>query len=300
MSYSFIPSAGGAVDLSALAASNTQESAANSNGLNEDIVIEINQTNFEENFELSKTLPVLVVVVSKQSQASVNTAKNLVQAAHEKAGSVRLAVLDVDSQPELVQMLGISQVPFTLLLIGGRLLPVTDQEITQDEVGSVVEQILQIAGSQGISGKIKTQENNTEPEIPEFELKALQALSNQDFDEATQIYTERLREAPGDTIAKTGILRTQWQQRLMGITAEVLKLANSDSNNLQAQLKAADFELAQGEVEPSFSRLLDFFQRSTDVEEKEIVRIRLVELFEIVGACAEVTKARKRLATLIF
>lgn len=62
----------------------------------------------------------------------------------------------------------------------------------------------------------------------------------------------------------------------------------------------ADFEIIQGDADRAFDRLLSLAARS-DAETKEAIRVRLLELFEVVGRTdPQVLKARRRLSTVLF
>ena len=65
-------------------------------------------------------------------------------------------------------------------------------------------------------------------------------------------------------------------------------------------LRAADLQVASGDYEGAFARLLGFI-RGTDPDAKETARARLVELFAIVGnAEPAVAQARRELASALF
>jgi len=80
----------------------------------------------------------------------------------------------------------------------------------------------------------------------------------------------------------------------------VVKAAAERPNDVAAQLDAADLEVIQGEYAPAFDRLLGL---ATEVgpDERETIRVRLLELFEVAGrTSSEVLRARRRLTTVLF
>jgi putative thioredoxin len=63
-----------------------------------------------------------------------------------------------------------------------------------------------------------------------------------------------------------------------------------------AQIAAADLDLVGGHVEDAFGRLIDTVARTAG-DERDAARLRLVELFEVVGPDdPRVTAARRALA----
>lgn len=296
-----IPSAAGAVDLSTLAAKAADASSSVVAG--GEIVIEINQHNLREQIEISKNVVVVMVAVSQKHAASVNNAKAIVQAGRDLQGKVRIAVLDVDAQPAVLQAFGITTVPFTIAIVQGQPIPLADQELDLTQAKTVLEQILVAAERAGVTGKLSVDETGkaTAAPLPEFEVQASQALQAGEFTIAADIYQQRLKEAPGDTMAQVGLYRAQWQQRLadLEVQAAVANLQNADSLTPEICLAGADALLGLGEISLAFEALLKIV-RQGDPEAKEEARQRLIEFFEIVGACPEVTQARRALATALY
>jgi putative thioredoxin len=78
------------------------------------------------------------------------------------------------------------------------------------------------------------------------------------------------------------------------------KLAAEEPDNLEAQLGVADLDLAGGHIEDALNRLVSFIGRNFGPE-RETARVRLLELFEVVGPTDErVAKARQGLARVLF
>ncbi|MCR6712824.1 MAG: tetratricopeptide repeat protein [Demequina sp.] len=74
----------------------------------------------------------------------------------------------------------------------------------------------------------------------------------------------------------------------------------SDADSVAAQLAVADLDVLGGAVEDAFARLIDVV-RGTSGDERDAVRERLVELFDIVGAeDPRVVAARRALAAALY
>ena len=78
------------------------------------------------------------------------------------------------------------------------------------------------------------------------------------------------------------------------------RLAAEEPDNLAAQLGVADVDVAGGHVEDGLGRIVTFIGRNFGPE-RETARVRLLELFDVVGPTDErVAKARQNLARVLF
>jgi len=81
---------------------------------------------------------------------------------------------------------------------------------------------------------------------------------------------------------------------------QVRKAAAEQPGDAQAQIAAADLDLVGGHVEDAFGRLVDAVRRTAG-DERDAVRVRLLELFDVVGSDdPRVTAARRALARALF
>lgn len=82
--------------------------------------------------------------------------------------------------------------------------------------------------------------------------------------------------------------------------AAVRQAAATDPADVDAQLAVADVDVLGGQVEDAFARLVDTV-RVTTGPERERVRVRLVELFDVVGSDdPRVAAARRALASALY
>jgi putative thioredoxin len=80
----------------------------------------------------------------------------------------------------------------------------------------------------------------------------------------------------------------------------VFAAADADPTSVDKALAAADHEVANGLPRAAFDRLMPLV-RATRGEDRERLRVRLVEFFDIVGLDdPDVTVARRALATALF
>jgi len=130
---------------------------------------------------------------------------------------------------------------------------------------------------------------------------AVQALDAGDFGGAVQAYRNVLADDPGNSEAGLGLAQAELLQRVGGMDPQqVRKDAADKPENAEAQIAAADLDLVGGHVEDAFGRLIDTVRRTAG-DDREAVRLRLLELFEVVGPDdPRVAAARRALARALF
>ena len=130
---------------------------------------------------------------------------------------------------------------------------------------------------------------------------AVQALDSGDLSGAVQAYKNVLNEDPGNEEAKLGLAQAELLQRVQGVDPQQVRRDAADKPaDVQAQIAAADLDLVGGHVEDAFGRLIETVSRTAG-DDRDTVRMRLVELFEVVGPDdPRVIAARRALARALF
>lgn len=110
-----------------------------------------------------------------------------------------------------------------------------------------------------------------------------------------------LSDDPGNSEAKLGLAQAELLQRVQDLDPQrTRKEAAEKPADAQAQIAAADLDLVGGHVEDAFGRLIETVRRTAG-DDRDTVRRRLLELFEVVGADdPRVTAARRALARALF
>ncbi|WP_430592693.1 tetratricopeptide repeat protein [Humidisolicoccus flavus] len=307
----------GAVDLSVLknradqaaAPQGAQGQAQAPEGASQAVVNGTDQ-NFEQLVELSSQVPVLVELWSPRSEASTQLGPQLIAAVAGLAGKMVLARVNIDENPGLQQAFQARNIPTVAALIGGRPASLFEGLIPEEELGSVLEQVLQFAQQQGVTGSVPVgatgdaaaqSEEPAEQPLPPLHQEAYDAIERRDFDTAIKAYEKALGENPRDADAIAGLAQVRLLSRLDGTTAEALRSnAAADLKDIDAQLAVADLDLSGGHVEDAFLRLLDAFLPA-DAAGRDAIRKRLLDYFEIVGTSDErVVRARRQLTTLLY
>lgn len=311
----------GAVDLSSLAPATkpaassgatpspaTGDHPAGAPGLPVPLVVDVDASSLRDVAEVSTQVPVIVVLHSPRSQASADLATVLEQLADQYAGRFQLARVNVDTAPEVAQALQAQAVPTVVALIAGQPVPLFQGTVPQEQLRSVIDQLLEVAAANGVNGTVAVAvdgaagaDTQAEPEETEVERAAREAIEAGDFAAAEEVYTHAIAQNPGDDDLKVARNQVRLMARLDGQDPhELLAAADAAPTDLAAALAGADAALALGDVNAALGRALEAV-RTHAGEEREEARLRLLELFEVIGSTSpEVAQARRRLATMLY
>ncbi len=135
---------------------------------------------------------------------------------------------------------------------------------------------------------------------PRFDA-AQQAMDSGDLDAAATALGQVLADSPGHPVATAWLAQVDLIRRVNSYDrAKVRRAALEHPDDADAQIQAADVDLATGQVEASFDRLLGAFQRAGG-EDRNRVRLHLLNLFEVLPPRdPRLAKARAKLSSLLF
>jgi len=296
------PGFAGAVDLSSLvnkAQASSQPAPAQAGAW----VRDIQESEMGQIVELSNTVPVILEIYGQGVTPQLG---GLIE---KYVGKLLLATLDIDKAPQLVQALQIKGVPTVLAIIQGRPAPLFQGQAPEHEIAPVFDEVLKLAAQQGVTGVLPAPEEpegeaDSTPEEPPLspELqRAEDALMANDLDGAEAAYQDILKNKPADADAKAGLARVGLLKRIAKANHDqVRQQAAQSPDNIDAALMVADLDVSGGHLEDAFSRLLGLYAASS-LDDKERLRERLLEFFEMVGpAHPAVVPARAKLTSLMF
>ena len=268
------------------------------------LVVDVDAQNLREVAETSTRVPVVVVLHASRSQASADLAGQLQTLAQEYAGRFQLARVDVDAAPEVAQALQVAAVPTVVALIAGQPVPLFQGAIPADQLRELLDQLLELAARNGVTGRLAPRDADAqpaEPEETEVERAAREALERGDYAAAEKAYDHAIAQSPADADLKVARAQIRMLGRMDGKDPRaLLAAADAPGAGVEDQLAGADAALALGDVNVALGRALEAV-RSHSGEERETARLRLLELFDIIGSSApEGTRARRQLATLLF
>ena len=253
--------------------------------------------------QLSATVPVIVNLYSARSPESAEVSAVLAQEAAARGGKVLVANVDVDAYPQIAQAFQAVSVPTVAAVVKGQPVPLFDQAIPAEQIRALLNELMQVAEANGVSGSLADGSSAAQEEapLPPLHQEAYDAIVAGDYDAAAAAYRQALAEQPADAEAKVGLAQVELMQRLKGVEADAVRTAGAEEpDNVDAQLLVADLDTSGGHVEDAFNRLIRLIARTAG-EDRERVRLRLLDLFEIVGSSdPRVTKARSALARALF
>lgn len=243
---------------------------------------------------LSRTKPVILICWSVRSPESVKVVEILSTLQMSEADRWALGTVNVDQEVQVAQALQARTVPYAVALVAEQLIPLFEQNYPEAQIRMVIEKVLAIAAEQGIGSSVA---ERVEPE----EEAALAALEIGDFLGAEAAYKKLLLRKPEDSFAKLGLAQTQLLIRTNLLdAAAVSAAAAAESNNLELQIQCADIEIASGDVEPAFNRLLRCV-RTFDGNDQGRAKAHLLALFALVDpADLRLVRARSALASALF
>ncbi|GAU65525.1 putative thioredoxin [Streptomyces sp. NBRC 110611] len=276
------------------------------------LVFDVDEAGFQQDvLQRSTEVPVVIDFWAEWCEPCKQLGPLLERLANEYAGKFVLAKIDVDANQMLFQQFGVQGIPAVFAVVAGQPIPLFQGAAPEAQIRQVLDQLVQAAEQQfGIVGApvdpAAADEQPAEAPQPAGPYDALleaasQALDSGDLGGAVQAYKNVLSEDPGHPEAKLGLAQAELLSRVQDLDAQaVRKEAAENPADVQAQIRAADLDLVGGHVEDAFGRLVDTVKR-TFGDDREAARVRLLELFEVIGAeDPRVTAARTALARVLF
>jgi putative thioredoxin len=210
-----------------------------------------------------------------------------------------LAKVDVDSNQALAQALRVQSIPSVKAVFQGQVLGEFTGALPEAQVRQFVQAVVEATGGAPAGAPDEAGALPEEPEDPQV-LAAEDATAAGDFDTAARLYQQILAADPGHPRAAAALREVELLRRVAAAPVDAVARADAAADDLAAQLVAADVQLAEGDVDGAFGRLLDAVRRTAGAE-REQARTRLVELFAVVGTDdPRVTAARRTLSRALF
>ncbi|WP_328300863.1 tetratricopeptide repeat protein [Streptomyces sp. NBC_00435] len=280
------------------------------------LVFDTDETRFESHVvPLSAEVPVILDFRADGFEQGRELSLLLERLTVEANGRLALAALDVAASQNLIREFRVQALPAVFAVVAGQAMPLFQDFAPEAEVRAVLAQLVQIAeerfgiigvpvdpAAEGIApgpGAAAAEE----PAGPYDALldEAIAALDADDLDGAVRAYRNVLAADPSNSDAKLGLAQTELFVRVKDMDPQAVRAAAAGNpRDPAAQIAAADLDLAGGHVADAFGRLVDTV-KVTFGEDRDAVRVRLLEMFEVVGPDNPlVTSARTALARVLF
>jgi putative thioredoxin len=270
-------------------------------------VIDVTEASFEADvIGTSMQVPVLIDFWADWCEPCKQLSPVLEKLADEYGGRFVLAKIDVEANQRLASLIQVQALPTVLAVVGQQPMPLFQGALPEAQVREVIEQVLQFAVTQGISGRVAPREEVEQaPEAdagpPLRHAAAFEALARNDLDAAEAAYRAALTRQPGDPEAEQGLARVALLRRVYGADPVTVRQAAAERpSDVAAQSLAADLDAVGGSVEEAFRRLIDTV-RVTGGADRNAAREHLLQLFLIMGpGDPRVAAARRALAGALF
>lgn len=264
------------------------------------LIFDVDEASFNGVVAISDRVPVVIDLWAEWCEPCKQLSPILERVIASYGGRLVLAKVDVDANPRLQQAFGVQSIPSVVALVKGQPVPLFQSALPEPQVTAYFDELLKLAGENGVTGHAVADGAEPEPAGPAHP-EAEEALAKGDFDTAENLFKAALASSPADEEAKFGLARASLGRRLIDKEpAELIAAADANPTDVEAAKAAADAEVVSGNAAGAFTRLIGLI-RTTAGDEKESLRLRVLELFEVLGADdPAVTKARTALMRALF
>lgn len=264
------------------------------------LAFDVDEASFNDVVAISDRVPVVIDLQAEWSEQGKQLSPIVERIVESFGGRLVLARVDVDANPRLQQAFGVESIPNVIAIVKGQPVPLFQGALPEAQVKAYFDELLKLAGENGVTGHAVVAGAEQEPAGPAHP-EAEEALNRGDFDTAESLFKSALAASPADEEAKFGLARAGLGRRLIDADPQQL-IATADANpkDPEAAKAAADAEIVGGNPSSAFNRLISLIRVSAG-DEKEALRLRVLELFEVLGADdPAVTKARTALMRALF
>lgn len=226
--------------------------------------------------------------------------------ANEANGAWVLAKVDVDANPRISQLFGAQSIPTVVAVAGGQPVDAFSGALPEPKIREWITSLLDalrdrlpgVQAAENAAPDADTQEQQAQGD-PRF-AEAEEAFDQGDFDAAEAAYQRILQAEPGNEQAKSALAQLRFTVRASQLDQSAITRADEDPANVDAQIAAADFEVAQQAAANGFARLIAAVRRTAGAD-RDRVREHLLGLFELFDQEDErIIKARRDLASALF
>ena len=205
-----------------------------------DLIKDSDQTKFAKDvLEASRTVPVIVDFWAPWCGPCKTLQPTIEKVVKEAKGAVKLVKINIDQNQMLAQQLRIQSIPAVYAFFGGRPVDGFMGAVPESQVKQFVDRLVQAAG--GAPGA----EGGADDLAAALE-HAKQAIAENDYSLAAQIYNEVIEVAPDNIAAIAGLAKCHLQAGNVDQAKSLLgKVPAKDKNNAEVVALLASIDLAE-------------------------------------------------------
>ncbi|EWC60364.1 Thioredoxin domain-containing protein EC-YbbN [Actinokineospora spheciospongiae] len=268
--------------------------------------VDVSEASFQADVvERSLQVPVIVALTAGWSGQAQQLTAMLEKLVAEFNGAWILARTDIDANPRIAQLFGVQSVPMVVAIAGGQPVEAFGDVPPEAQVRQWLSGLLDALRDRlpGIAAaESAVPEAAAEVEEPEDErfAAAEAAFEQGDYAGAEAAYEAIIAAEPANAEAKAALAQVRFLARAEVTDPSVIVRADMSPDDIDAQLAAADLELAGQAAEQAFDRLVAVVARSSG-DDRDRARTHLVSLFELFASDdPRVIKARRDLASALY
>lgn len=268
--------------------------------------VDVSEAGFQADVvERSLKVPVIVALTAGWSGQAQQLTAMLEKLVAEFNGAWILARTDIDANPRIAQLFGVQSVPMVVAIAGGQPVEAFGDVPPEAQVRQWLSGLLDALRDRlpGIAAaESAVPEAAAEVEEPEDErfAAAEAAFEQGDYAAAEAAYEAIIAAEPANAEAKAALAQVRFLARAEVTDPSVIVRADMSPDDIDAQLAAADLELAGQAAEQAFDRLVAVVARSSG-DDRDRARTHLVSLFELFASDdPRVIKARRDLASALY
>ncbi len=294
----------------AASASSAADDGTPSAGSESAFVFDVTEETFNNDVALrSRTTPVIVDLWADWCGPCKQLSPVLEKLAGEANGTWVLAKIDVDANPRLAQAFQAQSIPMVVAIIGGQMVDAFLGAMPEAQIKQWLAQVLSVADQVGVASAAGagadsgsgSESGDAFDDLPPALSEARDAMETGDLDAAAQALEKALADIPADPLAKSWLAQVNLMRRVSAVEpADAARDAAEHPDDVDAQLLLADFEMASGDADQAFDRVLAVVKRTSGAE-RNTARLRLLDLFEVLPPDDErLKRARTQLTLLLF